>query len=832
MAKFQISTSKIAKKLRLRSTFGSSILITSIVVLLLWGIRQSGNLQSLELTVLDLMMRWEKIQDKHSSVEKPSTSRITIVGIDEADIQTWQQSTFSDREIAKLIAELQKHNPKVIGLNIYRDIPQPPGNEALLKQLTADNVVAIAHISKDKSVPPPPNIPPERIGFDNLLLDNDGKVRRNLLAVKLGDRHFYSFGFQLSKNYLNISEASLDIQPNYLKLNRTILSNLKSNSGGYQLADTDIFGSQILLNYRPSDKIARHISFTEIIEGNFEPSWIENKVVLIGYIAPSKKDIFPTPYGAVKMPGVTIHAQMVNQILSAILDKQPLFQFLPQWSEFLWIWVWSLAGVILVWRIEHPMNLAGFSVVVVIGLFLICFAGFLAAIWIPIVPSAIGLIATTVATLAYKTFYKSVVDELTGLDNNERVVTRLKQAIPKLKDSKIAILSIRIEDFKIISNNLGQTIGDRLIILAAKRIQSCIRSRDKLARVETAQFVITLFLQDSDLAVAISQRIQHELALTFEIEGQPVSISTSLGIAFHHSKDKIAVEDLLRNSSLAQDRAALLGKNQYAIFAPHMHSESIAQWQLERDLRQAIYNREFELYYQPIIDLKSDRVVGFEALVRWISPSRGFVSPGEFIPLAEATELIIPLGDWILCQACWQMHQWHLQFSTKLTISVNLSSHQFSADLVPRIKQILGETKLAPECLKLEITESAMMNNIEEALVLLKKLKTLGINLSIDDFGTGYSSLSYLQQFCADTLKIDRSFIKQMESSERDKAIVDIIITLAHKLDMEVIAEGVETKNHEQILKDLNCEYGQGYLFAKPLKSEAAKDFLRDSLEN
>ncbi|WP_319419124.1 putative bifunctional diguanylate cyclase/phosphodiesterase [Pleurocapsa sp. FMAR1] len=270
-----------------------------------------------------------------------------------------------------------------------------------------------------------------------------------------------------------------------------------------------------------------------------------------------------------------------------------------------------------------------------------------------------------------------------------------------------------------------------------------------------------------------------------------------------------------------------------------MHSETVAQWQLENDLRQAIANQEFELYYQPIINLKRDRLAGFEALVRWISPTRGFVSPGEFVPLAEATGLIIPLGDWILRTACQQMYQWHQQFTPQpgLTVSINLSSHQFSPDLVQQVEQILAETKLNAQFLKLEITESAMMDNVEKAIALLHQLKALGIKLSIDDFGTGYSSLSYLQQFGADTIKVDQSFVRQMEQSDKNKAIVDIIITLAQKLDMDVIAEGIETENHQHILKALNCEYGQGYFFAKPLKSEdatklLAQQFSADHVDN
>ena len=855
MAKFKLLTSKNLRNLAFKSASRSSLVITSILVLFICLIRQLGSLQFFELAVFDLMMRWDKIQDGRSLQQNLPELRITLIGITESDIQAWQQSTFSDQLIARLIAKLQKYNPKVIGLDIYRDLPQPPGHQELLKQLEAKNIIAIKNVNQNDGVPAPPNVPEARVGFNNFLLDDDGRVRRNFMSAKMGDkpdgqgvspdrrlattgdasasrasrRNLYSFGLQLSKSYLDTKDTSLEIKQNYLKLNQTVFPTLKADSGGYQLSNSDVFGSQILLKYQPLETIARQLSFTQILDGNFEPSWIENKVIIIGYTAPSKKDIFSTPYGAAKMPGVAIHAQMANQILSTVLDRQPLFRFLPEWGEIVWIWAWSIMGAILVWRIKHPLALGGSLIITLAGLSVICFGGFLATVWLPIVPSAIGLVGTTGVILAHKTFYRSLVDELTGLANREQILTLLQQSIVKPKNSLIAVISIDIERFQTVNDSLGKQIGDRLIVLAGKRIQNSIRSQDKPARIGNATFAVALLtLKDREQAIAIAKRIQKDLAQVFNIQGQEIVISTNLGIAFHHSGEKIQAEELLRNSNIAQDRAQISGKNQYAIFTPKMHSETVAQWQLENDLRQAIANQEFELYYQPIINLKTDRIAGFEALVRWISPTRGFVSPGEFIPLAEATGLIISLGDWILRTACQQMYQWHQQFSAqqRLTISINLSSHQFLPDLVQQVEQILAETKLNSQCLKLEITESAMMDNVKEAIALLQQLKALGIKLSIDDFGTGYSSLSYLQQFGADTLKVDQSFVRQMEQSDKDKAIVDIIITLARKLDMEVIAEGIETENHQHILKALNCEYGQGYFFAKPLKSEDATKLL------
>ena len=795
--------------------------VASLVVIGVGGVRQLGKLEFLELATFDLMMR--------SRPETELDSRITVVGIEESDIKRWQQSTFSDRAIASLLVKLQKYDPAVIGLDIYRDIPQYPGTIKLLKQLEAENIVAIKNVNSDGGVPAPPNIPPERVGFNNFLLDHDGKVRRNFMAFKMGDSTAYSFALQLSKNYLNLTDSSVELKPDFLKFDRTIFPALKFNAGGYQLSASDVAGSQTLLNYRSPNKAARKLSFTQVLSGNFDPDWIEGKIVIVGYTAPSKKDIFSTPFGVEKMPGVIIHAHMVSQILSTVLDEKPLFRFLPQWGEVIWIWLWSIAGAVLVWRIKHPLALGGGLIVSIVSLSGFGWLLFLEAIWIPITPAIVGLLSTTGVILACKTFYSSTIDRSTGLANREQIIDLLQHSLAKSKNSVIAVLSINISRFKNLDDSLGKAISDRLLILAGKRIQNCIRSQDKLARVGTAEFAVALFTtSDRESGVAISQRIQQQLAQTFQIGDREIVISTSIGIAFYQPGDKIRAEELLRNSNTAQEHAEVLGNNCHAVFVPRMHLETKDRWQLENDLRHAIEQQEFELHYQPIIDFKTDRVAGFEALVRWISPTRGFVSPVEFIPLAESTGLIIPLGDWILREACGQMHYWHQHFDrqSELTISINLSGHQFQPNLVEQIKQILLETQLSPRCLKLEITESAMINNVEQAIALLQQLKAIGIKLSIDDFGTGYSSLSYLQQFCADTLKVDRSFVCELESSEKNQAIVDIIITLAHKLDMDVVAEGIETEIHKTILKALDCEYGQGYFFAKPLKSKDATDLL------
>ena len=301
--------------------------------------------------------------------------------------------------------------------------------------------------------------------------------------------------------------------------------------------------------------------------GNYNPDQIRGKVVMVGYTAPSKKDLFHTPFTGAKTPGVVIHAHMVSQILGTVLDQKSLWQFLPQWSEFAWIWLWSMGGAVLVWRIRHPLVLGSSLTLTSAGLVGICWLGFLGMIWIPLMPAILGLLSTTGAVLAYKTFYSSLVDELTGLANQEQIISLLQQTISKQKKSAVAVLSIDIARFKNINDSLGTSISNLLLILAAKRIHNCIRSEDKLARVGAGQFSIILFpIANQNYVLEISQRIQQELAQPFELKGQDIVITTDVGIAFCQPGENIPAEELLRNSNLAQERAQIQGKNQRVVF--------------------------------------------------------------------------------------------------------------------------------------------------------------------------------------------------------------------------------------------------------------------------
>jgi diguanylate cyclase (GGDEF)-like protein len=429
-------------------------------------------------------------------------------------------------------------------------------------------------------------------------------------------------------------------------------------------------------------------------------------------------------------------------------------------------------------------------------------------------------------------------DSLTGLPNRAMFTELLKAEIDssQRRDDMFAVLFLDLDRFKNINDSLGHTHGDLLLVAFAERLERTLRPVDTLARFGGDEFAILISgMTDATDAVRVAQRIQDELSQPFVLDKNSAFATASIGIALS-SSGYDRPEDILRDADIAMYRAKENGKARYELFDHGMHARAVSRLQLESDLRQAIERKEFCVYYQPIVSLQTGRLAGFEALVRWNHPRRGLVSPADFIPVAEETGLIVPIGEWVLNEACVHIRQWQIDSPShrNLSLSVNLSARQVAQpDLLDRIKEALGQSKLNPHCLKLEITESVVMENAEAAALMFKQLRSLGVQLSIDDFGTGYSSLSYLHRFPLNYLKIDRSFVMRL-TTDNDNAIVRTISTLARNLGMEVIAEGIETEEQHQQLKMLGCEYGQGYLFSRPVDNKSvahllAQDSKRDA---
>ncbi|MFW2440672.1 MAG: EAL domain-containing protein [Arenicellales bacterium] len=425
-------------------------------------------------------------------------------------------------------------------------------------------------------------------------------------------------------------------------------------------------------------------------------------------------------------------------------------------------------------------------------------------------------------------------DQLTSLPNRTLMTNRLDHAIQRIQGRgehtiEFALLFLDLDRFKNINDSLGHSVGDELLVLIANKLCEIVRPGDTVARLGGDEFAILLAEVNTLSTVThIADRVLMECALPVEINSHEICTTVSIGIALG-TKRYTSSHDVLRDADIAMYWAKSEGKACYEIFDREMHSRVVKLQRLELELRQAVDKNEFILHYQPIVSLTSDRMVGFEALVRWNHPSRGLVGPVEFISTAEETGLIVPLGWWTLREACHQASKWQREFPSNplLSISVNISGKLFNQpDMIDSLRKVLKETGLPPTSLRLEITESVLLDHAEESLAKLDELRNLGVGLHVDDFGTGYSSLSYLQKFKYDTLKIDRSFVNQISSDDGSGAIIQTIITLGKLLNMNIIAEGVENQAQLNHLRELKCPQVQGFLFSRPVDSRSATRIL------
>jgi diguanylate cyclase (GGDEF)-like protein/PAS domain S-box-containing protein len=434
--------------------------------------------------------------------------------------------------------------------------------------------------------------------------------------------------------------------------------------------------------------------------------------------------------------------------------------------------------------------------------------------------------------------YNTLHDSLTRLPNRNLLQERLSLSLERAKQNEdylFALLCIDLDRFKVVNESLGHQIGDELLLAIAKKLKQIVRPTDMVARLGGDEFAILLDpIEDIKDAIHIAQRLCEQLNIPVRLAGQEVVASASVGIVLG-DVDYERSSSMLRDADIAMYRAKAKGKGCYEVFAHGMYAQALARLQLENELRLAIERQEFQLFYQPIVSLLSGEIMGFEALARWQHRERGFISPDEFIPLAEETGAIVPLGEWVLQTACEQMVLWQKQYpkAASLTVGVNLSAEQLrEPDFIAKVDRILAQTGLRGGNLNLELTESMLMDRVEQLLNLLSQLKARGIQLSIDDFGTGYSSLSYLHRFPVDYLKIDRSFIMNLQERGDHSAIVQTIVALANQMKLKAIAEGVEESSHLHLLQVMGCHEAQGYLFSKPLERELAGALLERELSS
>ncbi len=861
---------------------GVSVFLVSILItLILFGGWRLGWFQSMELATYDGMMRLRPTL--------PPDPRILIVGIDENDIQAIKRFPVTDEKLLEVLRKILAHDPALIGVDVYRDVPHGnQGHEELLELLKSSKFISITKLGgREQGVPPPPGLSDARIGFSDMVSDPDAVIRRNLVyAVADNNKTVRSFSFNLAIAYLwqrGISVKPDETHPDHFYLGKSLHQPLTGTAGGYQNIDTK--GYQIMLNYRPSPHIAQQVTLLDILEDRVSGAQIKNKIVLIGTVAPSAKDMHFTPYSSrnrnnVQVPGIHVHAHMLSQFLNAALgdgETQNLtgshaaypsqISYFSDWVEGFWIIFWAAVGAILSWRLQHPMPLTlsiSGSLLVIIG------SGFilliLQGIWLPVAAPLITFIGSIVSIMSARRAYLALYDTLTDLPNRTLFMQQLRRAqygswfyrkTHSLPDENgkqaltTAVLLLDLERFKVINAVLGPETGDHLLKAFAMRLRDLLTrfvaqtphgKMPSLARVGGTEFAVLLrYPKNIEESTQLAAQMQYHIMQPFAVQEHEIFTYTNIGIALGYAGSERA---LLRDAHAAMNRAKALGKNTPEVFAAATGSDEIKHFQIESGLRRAVRRHEssfaatssavneFPVYYQPLVSLKTGRIAGFEALVRWQHPTRGLVSPIEFINIAEETGLIVAIGEWVLVEACRQAFEWQSRFPDyqQLILSVNLSGKQFEqSDLNERVTRALQKSGLSAQNLKLEITESMIMKDLSSTVETLNRLKALDIKLSIDDFGTGYSSLAYLTQFPTDTLKIDKAFIKNMLLSQQDKTIVKTITRLAHDLKMEVTAEGIEEVEQLLHLHTLGCEYGQGYLFSVPLPHEEAEAMLEQN---
>lgn len=424
----------------------------------------------------------------------------------------------------------------------------------------------------------------------------------------------------------------------------------------------------------------------------------------------------------------------------------------------------------------------------------------------------------------------ALTDSQTGLANRNWFLRRLRDSVGSAErlDRLVAVLFLDLDKFKPVNDAFGHVLGDKLLKAVGERLKSCVRKVDMVARLGGDEFAIILTnLEKTDQVNIPAQRILRSLSEPIMIDGNELSVGTSIGVSFYPLDDKTP-EELMRKADVALYQAKEAGRGTFRLYDKEMDAQARAVRMLENDLRLAVERDEFVLHYQPLMDVRSGEVVAAEALIRWQHPKRGMVPPGEFIPVCDANSMIIPIGEWVLYEACRQTKAWHDAGFPLQRICVNVSTRQFDdKNFVPLVEMVLKQTGLEPNCLELEITEGLVIADTERVIEKLKRLRDNGVSLSIDDFGTGYSSLAYLTRFPVHRIKIDRSFIANLSTNPGDAAITDSIIQLGHSLKLRVVAEGVETEEHLNHLRNRGCDEVQGFFYSKPVPAEEFSSWVQ-----
>ncbi len=813
---------------------GRAILLSGLVTTALLSLGQTLQItESLELLLFDHGVR--------ATNDQGSDSRLLVVGLTDEDIANYGWP-LPEPILAKLLRNLQAQEARVIGLDLYRHRVQ---SQELAEEFKQDNVVSIFKVDEEGKFPDEAKdsiLPRSQMGFSDLVIDKDGVVRRSLLFVDStypDTEAFYSFALKTTLNYLNIGHHELLAEQDSLKIRDISIPALHKGDGGYQKVDDS--GYQILLRYRDRLSPAIEISVTEVLENTADPELIKDKIVLIGSINSSIKDYFYTPYSAKQtshfvMPGVFVHAQIISHLLDIFEnDERAVYYFIPVWLEPIFIFSLTILVGYITWDIKRIFYKLVVISILSILILLTSYTLLLSMVWIPTADLILGVLLSTTLMTGQRLLYQSAYDELTQLPKREVFIRQTTQKLRKIKTqsdiSSVNIAFIDLERIKLFNRILGYSTGEKITKKVVDKLKCILPSTSSMARLGDTEFVIFWLTEDSKDSFCL-EVIQKKLDEPIQFFGKKLILNSHIGVAKSSVINPLNSGQLIQIAHSKMHQSKLSQRSKRAFSHDRNLNDDSYRLSLESHLLEALETKKFELFYQPIVALDTGTISGFEALVRWPQEDGSYASPESFIPVAEEVGLILPLSEWIIETAFCQLSQWKEHFPDKeLTISVNLSGHQFDQDnLLTVIHKALSVSHLRGTDVHFEITESMVMQDMKHAVLLMTQLRKLGIKLDMDDFGTGYSSLSYLHQLPLDTIKIDKSFISRIQYNLRDSAIVNAILGISRSLEMDVVAEGIETATQAQVLRESSCTYGQGYFFNRPLNVTQATEVLKNSI--
>ncbi|WP_415888980.1 EAL domain-containing protein [Neptuniibacter sp. SY11_33] len=808
-------------KRRLQQLIILGLLFLSIVI----GYN-SSLLQRVDLIAYDTLIS----QESDSPPEN-----IVIIAIDDASLSQLGRWPWSRSIHADMLSQLTEANTSAVAFDIlFAETDSPEADQDFARAIAQHGRVTLAMAPEKTDNPegikellPIPTLaaPSDGIGHVDTEIDLDGISRRVYLYAGLGDPHWPTLGLAL---YQSSQEAQTDLP----------FKKSASPSGSGWLRQIPF----LIPFYGPPGTIQRY-SYIDVLNGTVALDKLSGKTVLVGATASGMGDAISTPVSGQhqRMPGVELNAN----IAASLMDKRFLFELTPTVHLIitLGLALTVLPFMYLLPRRYYPLSIL-FAIAVTVALTVTLFNEL--KLWFS-PTDALALQALFFMFLSWKRYNASQrqitklnkevyqqlnFDPITHLPNREMIKCQLDTAIGEAQEGEIiAFLVIQLSGIKEVNNRLSISAGDSALNIAAQQIKTAVGFQYPVARLGGIEFAVMLPKQtDHSNAEQIGRRLLQLLRLPCQLEDQHFFFKPSIGISLY-SQDGSECEPLINNAYTAMQKAKSNPKRELCFYSTSLKQQIIDESSLVADLHQALSQDQFEVYYQPQVLSLTGQVIGLEALLRWKHPTRGPISPAVFIPIAEKSGLIINIGEWVMETACRQAAAWNWQNDKPIRIAVNLSAVQFRDEqLIDKIERILQQTQLSPELLEVELTESALMDDHQETITTLTRLKEMGIQIAIDDFGTGYSSLSYLKQFPLDRIKIDQSFVRDLDESAESAEITQAIISMARSLKLQIIAEGVETQQQRGFLLTQTCEELQGFYFSKPLPSREISKLINQSL--